>query len=230
MRGPFQPFNFTRSWAPRWPRRRWAIRSSRTTSRPAAQPFIVSAPWKASSTGRPDRLPAFDLEAEERLRAARADDDGAAIEAAIAALLEIGLGAGDEADRPALEFVGRVGGEALRLLEIVGDAADLRVDAATVAQTAGHQVDGERLDIDAEPAAPEGLGGFDGRAAAAEGIEDEVASLLLARMMRSRRASGFGWGSRGVLWPTLAALISAPNTLIMNAFHFIQILLQIWHP
>ena len=61
------------------------------------------------------------------------------------------------------------------LLEIVGDAADLRVDAAAVTQTAGHQIDGQWLDIDAEPAAPEALRGFDGGAAAAERIEDEVA-------------------------------------------------------
>ena len=125
--------------------------------------------------GSSDLFAALDLEAEDGLGAPLDVDDGAAIEAAIAGLLEVGLGAGDEADGPALEFIGGGSGEALGLGEIVGDAADLGVDAATVAEAAGHEVDGEGFDIDAEPAAVEVLCRLDGRAATTEGVEDEIA-------------------------------------------------------
>ena len=85
----------------------------------------------------------------------------------------------DEGERPPLELVAVIGGELLGAREGGGFADDLVIvagaEVVAVAQAVFHEGDGEVGDIDAGPAAAEGMGGVDGGAAAAEGIEDEVA-------------------------------------------------------
>ena len=119
---------------------------------------------------------ALHLKAEQGARMRFGADDGAAIQSAIAALFEIGLRAGDEAQRPALKIVGG-GGEGAGIGEGLRVAVDGGGDAAMLFEAFFHQADGQRFDIDADPAPAEVLRGGDGRAAATEGIEDEVARV-----------------------------------------------------
>jgi hypothetical protein len=58
-------------------------------------------------------------------------------------------------------------------------------------QAALDQRDGDVCDVDPDPPPAELLRRGDCRAAAAEGVKDGVASLLLALMIRSNSACGF---------------------------------------
>ena len=120
------------------------------------------------------------------------------VDALVRALLLLGRTRAHQAERPPLELVRVLLGQ-LRCASRVGRLADdlvgvLDLGAEGIAQALLDQGDGQVGDVDADPAAAELLRGGDRRAAAAEGIEHDVAFVALALMMRSRRASGFWVG------------------------------------
>jgi hypothetical protein len=120
----------------------------------------------------------------------------AAIDPAISALLKIGSSCADEAERPRLELIAVfMMGKLTRTFEI-GGLSDDRICVANLAaegigEASLDKADGEMGDVDADPAAVELLGDLNGGAAAAEGIEDEVAFVGAGADDAFERASGF---------------------------------------
>ena len=117
--------------------------------------------------------------------AAIAEEMDHAIDAAVGAAFAPAGAAGraerlgaDEGERPPLELVAVFGGELPGAGQRAGLADDLIIAAGeelvAVAQAVFHEGDGEVGDVDAGPAAAEGVGGVDGGAAAAERVEDET--------------------------------------------------------
>jgi len=117
----------------------------------------------------------------------------APVNAAVGALLLVRRAGADQAEGPELELVGVLGGEGARprpvhrLADGLVGGGDL--GAELVAQALLDQGDGQVGDVNADPAAAQLLRRGDGGAAAAEGVQHHVA--LLARTMRSSRATGF---------------------------------------
>ena len=124
-----------------------------------------------------DILATLYLKAVERLWSFLNIDDRASVQSTVTRLLEVRLCAGNETYRPALKFVRGVLSESLCLVKVIRDSANSGVDSATLAQSPGHQINGQGLDVNANPAAAELLRGLDSRAAAAEGIEHEVTGV-----------------------------------------------------
>ena len=72
----------------------------------------------------------------------------------------------------------------------LADRDDFDFVAVGVAQAVLDERGGELGDVDADPFAAELLGGVNGGATAAEGVENEIAGVAAGLMMRSSRASG----------------------------------------
>ena len=103
----------------------------------------------------------------------------AAVDAAVGALLLVGGARAHLAQRPPLELVFVFGGER-RCACVVGRFAydfvgGFDFGAEGVGEALLDEADGEVGNVDADPAAVEALGYLNGGAAAAEGVEDEVA-------------------------------------------------------
>src|SRR3990172_3626763 len=100
-----------------------------------------------------------------------------AVDAPVGALLFAGDGLRAEAvEGPPLELVLVMGGEVAGAGQVHGLADDGDLEAGEgVLHAAANEADGEVGHVDAEPAATELLGGVDGGAAAAEGVQDDVA-------------------------------------------------------
>ena len=86
--------------------------------------------------------------------------------------------------------------------------------------------DGQVGDVDANPAAAEFFGGSDGGAAAAEGIEDDIAGIAAGlddAFEQSREV--FELGNQGVLACPLIGLISVQISVTRLTFNFIKVYL-----
>ena len=102
-----------------------------------------------------------------------------AVDAVIGAFLLFDGAGAHQAQRPPLELIfvlvgqdgGFVGGDGL------ADGDDFDFVAVGVAETVFDERGGELGDVYAEPSAAEFFGGVNGGAAAAEGIEDEIAGV-----------------------------------------------------
>ena len=106
-----------------------------------------------------------------------------AVDAGVGALLASGGGAGvDETERPVLELVAAVVvavlGQGAGAGDIFRQADDVvlgEFGAEGVVEAVFHQGDGDVGDVDADPASLEALGDGNSGAAAAEGVEDDIA-------------------------------------------------------
>ena len=121
-----------------------------------------------------DILATLYLKAVERLWSFLNIDDRASVQSTVTRLLEVGLCAGYETYRPALKFVRGVLSKTLRLVKVVRDSANSRIDPAALAQSPCHQVNGQGLHVNANPATTQFLRSLNRRAASAERIEHEV--------------------------------------------------------
>ena len=103
----------------------------------------------------------------------REGERGAAVDAAVAALLRVRGEARQARHRPRLERERLLGGELPRALEVRGDAD--RRDRRVLQPLIPNEVNRERRNVDPRPPAPEPASGIDGRSAPAERVEHEVA-------------------------------------------------------
>ena len=124
-----------------------------------------------------DVLATLYLKAVERLGSFLNIDDRAPVQSTVTRLLEIRLCAGYQTYRPALKFVRGVLSKTLRLVKVVRDSANSGVDPATLAQSPCHQINGQGLYVNANPATTQFLRSLNCRAAAAERIEHEVTGV-----------------------------------------------------
>ena len=136
----------------------------------------------------------------------------AAVDAAVCAFLLICGPRADLAERPPLELVFVFGGQLRRACVVRGFADDLvggfDLGAEGVGEALLDEADGEVGDVDADPAAVEALRDLDGGAAAAEGVEDEVA--LVGTGFDDAFEKGFGFLS-GVAEALLGLCVDWPN-------------------
>ena len=102
---------------------------------------------------------------------------GKAVHAAVAALLAAFVRLGvDHRERPFLELVFVLQSKCARSVEAFWDAGDVKLDSGKrVFQTPLDKMNSEMRNVDADPATVQFLRGMDGGAAAAKGIENEIA-------------------------------------------------------
>ena len=123
---------------------------------------------------------AFDLHDDALgLAAVVVEEVDVAVHAGVGAFAAVAGGAGcGEAQGPPFELVAILLGQGVGAGDILGEADDfvgLQFAAEGVGHAAADDADGEVGDVDADPAAVEALGGGHGGAAAAEGIQHDVA-------------------------------------------------------
>ncbi len=150
---------------------------------PACSPPLTETIFEVADGGDPGVLAAFDGDDGagvfrfQRSVTGKEGDD--AVNAFVGAFLLAGDGLGAEpVERPPLELPLVTASELLGAGEVNGLAEDLDAEAGEgVLHAAADETDGEVGDIDADPPAAELMGGMDSRAAAAEGVEDDVAGV-----------------------------------------------------
>lgn len=188
--------------------------------------FTLNGVFEVGEHGAGDVVSAFDGDDDflGGFGVIHEEDDaiGAAISAFLFALVGLGV---DEGTRPPLELVfvsqGEVGGTG----EIGGGAVDFKLGVGEgVLHAFFDEGDGEVGDVDADPVAVEFLGGVDGGAAAAEGVEDEIAGVGGGEEDAYEEGEGFlggvaeAFGGLGIYWENISN-----DILHRNAWSFIQI-------
>ena len=125
-------------------------------------------------------MSAFDLHDDALgLAAAVVEEVNIAVNAGIGAFLFVLCWAGVyQAKRPPFELVAvvlRQRGRARQVFGVAEDGVGAQLLTERVAQAVADECDGDMGDVDADPVTVEPFGRGDGRAAAAEGVEDDVA-------------------------------------------------------